>query len=100
MSNGSHDNRYEQLYQEMVTQAAALHKRNKKRIKVSIIIMLLLPFLLAGIRWMTDSDKMVFLVIWVICMFALAAYMIGIAYLDENGNAISDGIVYTSSTLL
>ena len=84
MANGTHNDRYEQLYQKMVSQAATLHKRNKQRIKVSIILMMLLPFILAGIRWMTDSDKMVFLVIWVICMFALAAYMIGIAYLDER----------------
>lgn len=84
MSNGSHDDRYKQLYQKMVQQAAALHKRNSKRIKVSIILMILLPFILAAIRWMTDSNKTVFLVIWVICMFALAAYMIGIAYLDER----------------
>lgn len=84
MTNSSHDGRYEKLYQEMVSKAAALHKRNGKRIKVSIILMILLPFILAGIRWMTDSDKMVFLVIWVISMFALAAYMIGVAYLDEK----------------
>lgn len=84
MANGSHDNRYQQLYQDMVTQAAALHKRNKQRIKVSLIIMLLLPFILAGIRWITDSDKMVFLVIWLIGMFALAAYMIGVAYMDDR----------------
>ena len=84
MDKNTHDDRYEKLYQEMVSEAAALHKRNKKRIKVSVIIMILLPFILAGIRWLTDSDKMVFLVIWVISMFALAAYMISVAYLDHR----------------
>ncbi len=84
MDNNKHDNRYEQLYNEMVSHAAGLHKRNKKRIKISIIIMILLPLVLFGIRWLTDSDKMTFLVIWIIGLFIIAAYMIGVSYLDNK----------------
>ena len=78
------DTRYEHLYTEMVTYALTLHEKNKKRIKIGTISLLVLPVVLATIRWLTDSDKLVFLLIWVLCMFMIAAYLIGVAYLDES----------------
>ena len=78
------DTRYEHLYTEMVTYALTLHEKNKKRIKAGTISLLVLPVVLAVIRWLTDSDKLVFLLIWVLCMFMIAAYLIGVAYLDES----------------
>ena len=73
------DNRYRilSLY------AQELHEKNKKRIKVSGIILILLPVVLGLIRWMTDSDKIVFLIVWIICMFAVSAYLVSIEYLDH-----------------
>ena len=61
-----------------------LHEKNRKRIKVSAILLILLPVILGLIRWFTDSDKIVFLFIWVICMFALSAYLVSVEYLDHK----------------
>ena len=74
------DNRYTDL----VSFAEELHNKNKRRIKASGWILILLPVVLGLIRWMTDSDKTVFLIIWVLCMFVVSAYLVSIEYLDQN----------------
>ena len=71
-------------YRDLSSYAHELHEKNKKRVKVSGIVLILLPVVLGLIRWLTDSDKLVFLLIWVLCMFMIAAYLIGVAYLDES----------------
>ena len=73
------DNRYNNLG----SYAKELHENNKKRIKISGIVLLLLPVVLGLIRWMTDSDKTVFLMIWVLCMFVLSVYLVSVEYLDH-----------------
>ena len=68
-----------------------MHERNKKRLKASGIVLVLLPVVLGLIRWLTDSDKIVFLVIWVICMFAISAYLVSIEYYDNTIHRIASG---------
>lgn len=70
-------------YENLISYADELHAKNKKRIKVSGIVLVLLPVVLGLVRWLTDSDKILFLLIWVLCMFALAAYLVSIEYLDH-----------------
>ena len=78
------DIRYDQLYGKMLEYTQQLHEKNKKRIKAGVIVMLLLPVVLGLVRWLTDSDKIIFLFIWVLFMFLLAAYLIGVEYLDHS----------------
>ena len=73
------DNRYNNLS----SYAKELHENNKKRIKISGFVLILLPIILGLIRWMTDSDKTVFLMIWVLCMFVLSVYLVSVEYLDH-----------------
>ena len=70
-------------YENLISYADELHAKNKKRIKVSGIVLVLLPVVLGLVRWLTESDKILFLLIWVLCMFALAAYLVSIEYLDH-----------------
>ncbi len=75
---------YEQLYSELVTYALSIHDRNKRRIKYGSLGFLILPVVLFLIRWITDSDKVVFLIIWIIGVFILSVYLIGVEYLDAS----------------
>ena len=84
MDYRTQDNRYEQLYINMREYTQQLHRRNKSRIKYGTIILILLPLILGTIRWLTNSDKTFFLLIWVFCMFLLSAYLIGVEYLDHS----------------
>lgn len=81
------DNRYNNLS----SYAEQLHEQNRKRIKYSGIVLILLPVILGLIRWITDSDKIVFLIIWIICMFVISAYLVSIEYLDLTVRKIASG---------
>ena len=70
-------------YNDLSSYANELHENNKKRVKISGIVLVLLPVVLGVIRWLTDSDKIVFLVIWVLCMFAVSAYLVSVEYMDN-----------------
>ena len=84
MTSDKNRNKYEELYSELLTRGEQLHESNKRRIKVGLIALIVLPFVLYFILWMTDSDKVVFLIIWIIIMFVLSAYLISIEYLDSS----------------
>lgn len=77
------DHRYEALYTELLDRGDQLHEANKRRIRRGIVFLIILPVILDAIRLMTDSDKVVFLIIWIIIMFVMSAYLISIEYLDS-----------------
>ena len=81
------DNRYNNLS----SYADQVHEKTKKRIKYSAIVLILLPVVLGLIRWMTHSDKIFFLVIWILCMFAISAYLVSIEYYDHAIHRIASG---------
>ena len=78
------DRRYEKLYENLLGMASRLHERNKMRIRIGSILLIILPFALELVRRLTDSDKVVFLLVWIFCMFALCGYLIGVEYLDDS----------------
>ena len=84
MSDNSRDVKYEQLYTQLLERGETLHENNKKRIRRGLIMLVILPFILGLILWITDSSRIVFLIIWILCMFAISAYLISVEYLDDS----------------
>ena len=84
MDERRQDGRYEALYTQLLERGMDLHLSNKRRIRTGLIILLLLPVILGIILKLTGSDKIVFLIIWVICMFVLCIYLISVEYIDES----------------
>ena len=82
--NDMQDRHYEELYNRLLERGEAMHINNKKRIRVGLIILALLPVILIFIRRATDSDRIVFLIIWVLCMFALCIYLMSIEFIDDR----------------
>lgn len=74
-----HDNRYD----NSASFIDEVREKNKKRVKTSGIALIALPVVLGLIRWLTASDKTVFLIIWVIFMFLLAAYLVSVEYYEH-----------------
>lgn len=74
---------YEKLYEELFERTEDLHESNKRRIKRGLFGFIVLPVVLLIIRVVTDSDKILFLIIWVIAMFILCAYLMTVEYLDD-----------------
>ena len=77
-------NKQDTSYRSLVLYAEELHAKNKKRIKASGIALIVLPIVLGLVRWLTDSDKTVFLIIWVIFMFLISILLVGIEYSDHT----------------
>ena len=70
------------LYGKLLMYAEQVHQDNKRRIKNGLISLIVIPFVLVGILLLTDSSRIVFLIICIACMFVVAAYLLYIAYSD------------------
>ena len=75
---------YEALYDRLFERGEALHRSNQKRIRVGLIFLAVFTVAMIFIRWMTDSDRGVFMVIWVVGMFAASIYLISVEYIDDS----------------
>lgn len=83
MREAGRDRQYERLYTQLLARAEQLHQSNKRRIRRGLIGLIVLPFILCFILWVTGSSKIVFLIVWVIIMFVMSAYLITIEYIDD-----------------
>ena len=81
---GKQDRHYEDLYSRLLERGETMHANNKKRIRIGLILLGLLPAVLIIIRLLTDSDRVVFLIIWVVCMVAICTYLISIEFIDDS----------------
>ena len=84
MDRDKQDIRYEDLYNRLLERGMALHENNKKRIRAGLIFLGVFTVLMILIRLMTDSDRVVFLILWVIGMFAASIYLISVEYIDDS----------------
>lgn len=84
MDDHRQDSRYEALYTQLLERGITLHMNNKKRIRTGLILLLILPVILGIILKLTESDKIVFLIIWVLCMFIICIYLISVEYIDDS----------------
>ena len=74
----------DKLYAKLLIFAEELHMGNKRRIRNGFISLAVLPVLLIIIRLLTDSSRVVFLLIWILSMFVAAAFLIFVAYVDRQ----------------
>ena len=84
MDRNNQDIRYEDLYNRLLERGMALHESNKKRIRVGLVLLGLFTVLMILIRLMTDSDRVVFMILWVVGMFAISIYLISVEYIDDS----------------
>ena len=75
---------YEDSYNWLLSFAQKVNAGNKKRMKICVVLLILLPFIIDGIRVLTDSDKIVFLLIWVVSTTLVCVYMIGLEYVNDS----------------
>ena len=78
MDKTRQDTRYEELYNRLLERGMALHENNKKRIRIGLIFLIVFTVLMILIRMTTDSDRVVFMILWVVGMFASSIYLISV----------------------
>lgn len=90
----SDDKRLREMYDKLVGYEKTIHERNQKRIKIGLRCIYIIPlFFLVLLMIVPDSSKIIFLVLWIVSLFAIAVYLIGVEYVDyklqEKMNEIS-----------
>ena len=76
--------RYEQLYDMIMDYEKKAHERNQRRIRIGLRCILIIPLIFLILLFWTESNKVVFLILWIVSLFALAAYLIIVEYTDYN----------------
>ena len=84
MDRNNQDIRYEDLYNRLLERGMALHESNKKRIRVGLVLLGLFTVLMILIRLITNSDRVVFMILWVVGMFIISIYLISVEYIDDS----------------
>lgn len=69
-------------FDKIIKYERSLHAKNQKRIKVGIKLLLIIPICFLVIMFLTESNKVVFLALWIVSLFVIAIYLIGIEYMD------------------
>lgn len=82
------------MYDKLVGYEKTIHEQNQKRIKIGLRCIYIIPlFFLVLLMIVPDSSKIIFLVLWIVSLFAIAVYLIGVEYVDyklqEKMNEIS-----------
>ena len=88
------DKRLREMYDKLVGYEKTNHEQNQKRIKIGLRCIYIIPlFFLVLLMIVPDSSKIIFLVLWIVSLFAIAVYLIGVEYVDyklqEKMNEIS-----------
>lgn len=72
------------IYDELVDFQDNLHKQNLKRIHIGLLCILIIPMIFLSLMFITDSNKVIWLILWIVSLFAISAYLIVVEYGDYN----------------
>lgn len=75
---------YEEMYEKLVAYEEQLHQKNQRRIKIGLKLIWIIPLSFLVLLFWTDSNKVVFLILWIVSLFGISAYLIGVEYMDYN----------------
>lgn len=71
------------MYHEIDSLQRAVHEHNQKWIHSGLRTMFIVPWLFMVLMfWAPSSSKLVFLVLWIVSMFMIAIFLIGVEYSD------------------
>lgn len=68
----------------IVAYYAAIHEKNRKRIKTGMICMFVIPVVFLILLFTMQSSKIVYLVLWIASLFILCGYLIAVEYSDYS----------------
>ena len=67
---------YEEIFQKVLDYEQALHEKNRKRIKIGLKCIWIVPLFFLALLFLTGSNKVIFLILWIVSLFALSIYLI------------------------
>ena len=76
--------KYDKMYEMLADYEQKIHEKNQKRIRIGLKCILIIPLIFLALLFFTESNKVVFLILWIVSLFVLAAYLIIVEYMDYN----------------
>lgn len=73
---------YQKLYDRLLEEVGALHRANQHRICSGLRALLAVTVGLMLLMFLADGNKVFTLMLWILSMFAVAAYLIAVEYMD------------------
>ena len=76
--------KYQQLYGRLLDEVKLLHERIKVGIRQGLKMLLIVPLLFMVVMFLTQGSKGIFLVLWIVSTFVIAAFLIALEYVDHG----------------
>ena len=76
------EKKYSQLYQALLQEVLQFHSGNQRRIRKGMLSLLLVPLAFLVLLFLSDGSRAIFLLLWIVSMFGIAAYLIAVEYVD------------------
>ena len=73
---------YQELYDRLLDEVRTLHKNNRRRIRNGMRMLLVVTVGLMLLMFLAQGNKVFTLMLWILSMFAVAAYLIAVEYAD------------------
>ena len=58
------------------------HNGNQRRIRKGMLSLLLVPLVFLVLLFLSEGSRVIFLLLWIVSMFGIAAYLIAVEYID------------------
>ena len=76
--------KYQQLYGRLLDEVKLLHERIKVGIRQGLKMLVIVPLLFMLVMFLTQGSKGIFLVLWIVSTFVIAAFLIALEYVDHG----------------
>ena len=76
------EKKYCQLYQALLQEVLQFHSGNQRRIRKGMLSLLLVPLVFLVLLFLSEGSRVIFLLLWIVSMFGIAAYLIAVEYID------------------
>ena len=78
----SKEREYQELYDRLLREVSTLHQNNRRRIRNGMRMLLAVTLGLMLLMFLAEGNKVFTLMLWILSMFAVAAYLIAVEYAD------------------
>ncbi len=78
----SKEREYQELYDRLLREVSTLQQNNRRRIRNGMRMLLAVTLGLMLLMFLAEGNKVFTLMLWILSMFAVAAYLIAVEYAD------------------
>ena len=75
---------YKKAFEKYKDYQQSLHEKNQNKIRVGLKVNILLPLIFLGMSFFAQGSKLIFLILWIVSLFGIAAYLVYVEFTDYN----------------